>query len=112
MGTASVARKPLATAASGTPYASSTRTSGIWLTARSRDDLAAADAPPPCMGYEHRTASTPSGLEPYTATRRTHSPSKRVTVLASAPHNLTALSAMMSNTGWISVGELEIARRI
>ncbi len=39
-------------------------------------------------------------------------PSNRETTATSAPHSLPARSAMMSKTGWTSVGELEIARRI
>ena len=33
-------------------------------------------------------------------------------MLISAAHSFSALSPMMSNTGWTSVGELEMTRRI
>ena len=39
-------------------------------------------------------------------------PSNRVTALHFASHSLTALAAIVSKTGWVSVGELEMTRRI
>ena len=46
------------------------------------------------------------------APRWISSPSKRVTATTSASQRPTARSAMMSNTGWMSVGEREITWRI
>ena len=57
-------------------------------------------------------SSRPLGRGPWCATRRTNSPSRKSTVASYAPHTRTALIAMVFKTGWRSVGELEIARRI
>ncbi len=84
----------------------------MWAMARSRMARAPVAAAEGRIGYTRRIASRPASLVPYTALTSTHSPSRRVTRPTSAPHSLTALSAMMSKTGWRSVGELLMTRRI
>ena len=52
------------------------------------------------------------GTEPKWATRRITSPSTRWMRASAAPHSCDALSATAASTGWTSVGEEEITRRI
>ena len=66
------------------------------------------------MGKARRTPRRPAGSTPWMARRSgCSSPSNRKTARELAPRTaVTALSAMVSNTGWTSVGELEMTRRI
>ena len=59
-----------------------------------------------------RVTSIASGARPCWATKWMRVPSKRKTVLVKALHSRCELSAMASNTGWTSVGELEMTRKI
>ena len=60
-----------------------------------------------------RTApSGGTGTDPICATTRDTSPSTRRTTTSLTSHNRAALSATAVSTRWISVGELEITRRI
>ena len=55
---------------------------------------------------------TVAGVGPWAATSRSDSPSRRKIAALAAPQNRAALSATTSMTGWRSVGELEMTRRI
>ena len=55
---------------------------------------------------------TVEGVGPWAATSRRDSPSRRKIAALAAPQNRAALSATTSMTGWRSVGELEMTRRI
>src|SRR5215813_8859842 len=52
------------------------------------------------------------GTAPYFARTRRLSPSGRTITPSTASHSLAAFSATTSSTGWISVGELAMTRRI
>ena len=55
---------------------------------------------------------TDAGMGPWVATSRRDSPSRRQIAAFVAPQTRAALSATTSITGWRSVGELEMTRRI
>ena len=79
--------------------------------------MAAADdslARPGGLGYTRRSAArAPSGAELCWATKWISSAIEAKDAHSRRPsHRRTALSAIASNTGWRSVGELEITRRI
>ena len=63
-------------------------------------------------GRWSRRSATDAGVDPCAATSRTESPSRRQIAALTAPQNRAALSATTSMTGWRSVGELAITRRI
>src|SRR4030095_14820052 len=56
----------------------------------------------------------PSEMEtgPRWAALTNRSPATRNTIASKAPHTRPACSTIVSSTGWMSVGELEIARKI
>src|SRR5262245_40228759 len=54
----------------------------------------------------------PKGIGPWWATRRSRSPSRRKMEESNDSHRRAAFSATASRTGWTSVGELEMMRRI
>src|SRR5215472_16359955 len=62
------------------------------------------------IGIMLRKASSPSALKPKQLAKSITLPSNRTTKENSPSHNLTALSAIESNTGCTLVGELEITR--
>ncbi len=57
-------------------------------------------------------ASLTDVIVPKCATRCILSPSTRWMIASTAPHSRAALSATASSTGWTSVGEREMTRRI
>jgi uncharacterized membrane protein YjjB (DUF3815 family) len=63
-------------------------------------------------GYIRRNPFSTSDENPWCATISTSVPSNRQTKQSRPSHRRTALCAIVSNTGCVSVGELEIARRI
>ena len=64
------------------------------------------------MGKALRMASAPSGVVLRKASRWTSSPSNLKTVLKVASQSRSEFSAIVSNTGWTSVCELLMTRRI
>src|SRR2546423_10490400 len=63
-------------------------------------------------GYVLRKAAVPSGVRFRKAAMWMSSPSNLKTALNRASHRRSALAAMVSNTGWASVRELLMTRRI
>ncbi len=91
----------------------SASTSGMWATPRLRTDRPAAlpATRRPRPGATH--GLDPSGVNPCGEPRSGGAvPSKRNTKQNCASQRRAALLAMVSKTGWTSVGELEMTRRI
>src|SRR4029453_17680938 len=63
-------------------------------------------------GRSRRNRSSRSGRTPWVAATRIMPPSTMKTTHPRAPQTLTPLWAIVSKTGWTSVGELPITRRI
>ncbi len=110
MGTARAVRKPACTIALGSYSGSSAMST--WTTARVRIARPVTVPRSGGRGNTRRLASTASGVLPCWATMWIRRPSKRTTLPFTASHNRAALWAIASKTGWASVGEPEMARRI
>ena len=89
-------------------YSASCKTSGTCTTARLSTARPANELRSGFLGYRVRANSRPSDGQLCVATRSKSSPSSRWTLPRKAPHSLTALRTRASNTGWTSVGELEM----
>ena len=87
-------------------------TSAIWTTAPLRIARPETRERVGRIGYSVCISSRTVSVRWWCATRCTSPPSKLNTAPYRASHNRTALSTMASNTGWTSVGEREITRRI
>ena len=112
MGTARTLRKPPTRDCCVMPYSGSSRMSGMCTTARVRTVRVAALCDPRRIGNAPLIAVIPSGSTFVVAARWTSSPSNLQTLQTTASHNRMACSAIASNTGWVSVGELAITFRI
>ena len=110
IGTARTVRKP-AERDRSYAYSGSSATS-TWTT-RASGSRGPSALPRP-GGSGNTRDGPPSGLrgQAVTATEWIRLPSKRKTLPLTASHNRAALSAIASKTGWRSVGELEMTRRI
>ena len=110
MGTASTVRKPACTS-DGVLVLRVLRRCRTWTTSRVR---IARPVAVPRSGGRGQTAdgSSACGVMPCTATRWIRLPSNRKTPPLTASHSRTALWTIASKTGWTSVGELEMTRRI
>src|SRR5215470_16086850 len=64
------------------------------------------------IGYSRLMLSRSRAGRLYDATKWIMDPSKRKTAAYTAAHRWTACTRMVSNTGWKSVGDCEITRRI
>ena len=93
-------------------YSASDCASSMWTTAPSRTARPCMIARVGRVGNIRWTNSIPSGLTWLWAARCRSSPSYRETMLVVPSHNRIALLAIASNTGWVSVGDWLMTRRI
>ena len=86
--------------------------SGTSNTERVRIAIPGVESMSTGRGYRARTAASASGEPPVSALRWSIPPSARYTRAVAPLQSRRALLTIVSNTGWTSVGELEITRRI
>ena len=86
--------------------------SAMWKMLRSRTARVASSGEVSGAGNCERNRSIRAAGTPWVAARCSISPSTTNTAQLKAPHTCTPLQAMASKTGWASVGDVPMTRKI